>query len=380
VQYVAVVNNLHQDDPLNGEGSVTVLENNPLGRLSRLATLRTRYGPTQVQFGNFGGADPDGTDLVVLDDSNRQVSVFLNTGAGSWANPVSVKLGGVAAKMVAADLDLDPDGLQDLVFTIPKREEIVTLVNQGGGVFTEMVTPAKGNLGQFVVAELDNDASSYPDLAVLRPIGGDLFVWSGNGDGTFSAASPASFDGLEGPTYLVAGDLDGDLDGYIDLAVVSTSVTRLTVLLNRTGAADFKVDSTIPLSETPGRVFAGDVDANAAGQDLVVVHARKRYVTVMRSKNANYSSFLETTTRNPLAVVMGDLTDDADPDLIIAEEEQRLLAVLAGNGSGGFKRSEIGFTSHPTFVTLVELDGLGKLDLVMLQPRADRLVYLLNEN
>ena len=80
-------------------------------------------------------------------------------------------------------------------------------------------------------------------------------------------------------------------------------------------------------------------------------------------------------------MAVGQFTSpDSDPDMAVAESDKRALGIFAGNGTGGFSRTVIGFSSKVTFPTVVNIDAANQDDILLLQPNSDRLVVLLNVN
>jgi len=150
-----------------------------------------------------------------------------------------------------------------------------------------------------------------------------------NGNGTFGA--PASYGSGTNPFSVAAGDLNGD--GKLDLAV--GGVDRASVLLNLGNGT-----------------FAAAV---------------------------NYS-YAATPYNGSGLVVIGDLNGDGRPDLAgnTLTDPCSAVAVLLNQGNGVFGAPSYvpASNSSPSSVTLGDLNGDGKLDLVV--PNGDGVAVLLN--
>lgn len=77
-------------------------------------------------------------------------------------------------------------------------------------------------------------------------------------------------------------------------------------------------------------------------------------------------------------VLAAELTGDGRPDLAVAGEGRVLI--LAGDGSGGFRRAgEYGAGENPTGLAASDLDGDGDVDLAAANHETDYLTLLLND-
>jgi hypothetical protein len=95
---------------------------------------------------------------VILSTSG--VSVFLNHGDGTFADPVDYGVDGELVSVFCADLDLDGD--QDIV-TGRYEDAVSVLLNHGDGTFAERVDyEAGGGAYSIFLADLDGDGD--PDL------------------------------------------------------------------------------------------------------------------------------------------------------------------------------------------------------------------------
>lgn len=383
---VAIANGLNDPDVNPGvssaaAGSITVLRNDGAGNLTALTTLVTGENPTDVRWADLDGqGDPD---LVVLDEFGARVLTFVAPGTEDWpATPnQTVALDSVTAQLEPVDLD-GAGGPQDLLLTVPLLDELIALVNanDGSGTLTPSVTTMVLP-GKFVAAPL-NSGDATLDVAILSKVNSAVTFWAGAGDGTFAQTLPTTAIGVPVTPGSIVG---GHLAGYssTDVAVLSAfsgdDFSTVTVMINQ-GDGTFVIDREISIQERAHNLFVLDVLPDTPQLDLGALHSSKRYFTIVLSEAAAYAIRTPETTRNPSAVISGDVTGDGIPDVISTEADKRAVGVFAGDGAGGFTRTQIGFTTRLILPHLVDVDGDGQLDLLLLQPASDRLAILLNQH
>ena len=155
--------------------------------------------------------DADGDlDVLVASDGDDTVRWYTNDGAGGFLAAAPVTDDANAAR-TAVPADLDGDGDLDVLTAAGLDDDVAWYANLGGTWGPKQVVGAGADLANSAVAvdlDLDGDldvaATSYND---------DTVAWYPNrGDGTFSAEIVVS-DTADGVRAVVAGDLDGDLDG-----------------------------------------------------------------------------------------------------------------------------------------------------------------------
>ncbi len=370
--------------------------------------------------------DGDGDlDACVVDHSTGQFTFLHNNGAGTFAAPVSgptVTPDGGNPTLVAFDHDRDGD--QDLLFF---DRRVALLIGDGVGNFTEREVSQTVIQHAGFAVDLDGDgdrdllgSSSFAfyeqnnrwrevstgslplQPASLDQIGdidgdGDLDiltddVYRNNGAGSFSVG-PAS--GLPSPLNGSAAFADFDLDGDLDVALLSGGLTNAQVVIySNNGTGTFTAGATIA---APGaiRCQVAHVDADRR-PDVVLVRLLNGsealrntsggwvsrplpagilidpefaqfggsaepdlllHGTTLRVYRWQGGSYVDVTAAVLPSVIsrgtVGDYDDDGDLDIVGT-------SLLTNDGTGGFTQRPIALREAPA--SLADVDGDGDLD------------------
>ncbi len=206
---------------LNYDGSVSVLLGAGDGTFAaQVAYTGVPSGQSPLQLAT-GDLNHDGAlDLVILRSPDGNASVLLGNGDGSFQAPYTVNTGtnGALSLQVA---DVNRDGNLDLLVNGVNGYLLQLLTGNGDGTFQAGTSalPLENAQGQanpgpssFGVADLRGNGI----LDVITADSSGMYVWPGNGDGTFG--QPIQNYGVAGQgTHLVFGDFNGD--GKTDVAM-----------------------------------------------------------------------------------------------------------------------------------------------------------------
>lgn len=295
------------------------------------SSLTTGGGPAAVAVGDFNGDSKP--DIVVANSLSHNLSLFINTGLGTFFAPQTIALGATDVPAALAADDFDGDGRVD-----------IAIANQ----VTNTVT-------------------------ILKNLAGN----------NFSIGAPVSVGAK--PTSLSAGRLDGDAD--VDLIVTNGDGNSVSVLLNN-GSGLFAVGSTPVLGSgtNPSASSLTDIDNDG---DLDVVVASRSTDSLRFLTNADNGTYTTGATINaggqaPVALTSADLNADGFVDIAVANNgttSGSSVAVHLSNGKGGFL-SPVTFSggAKPIAIQAADIDSDGALDLVVLNQDASALSILLNSS
>src|SRR6266540_3726947 len=229
-----------------------------------------------------------------------------------------------------------------------------------------------------VTANIGGDPLANPTPA------GTISVFLGNGDGTFSAATPYPTLAI-GAQSVAIGDLNGD--GKLDLVVAYAS-SKYSVFLG-IGNGSFNQQTPISLSGNKNLSSVAIADLNGDGKlDLALANyglapGDPGTVSVfLGNGNGTFGSPTNLTTgANASSVAIGDLNGDGKLDLAIANYDSNTVSVLLGNVGGGFQaQTQYPTGTNPSSVAIGDLNGDGRLDLAVANFGSNNVTVLLSPN
>ena len=329
-----------------------------------------------------GLASPSGT-VSFLDTSNGN-SVLDNAslGAGTpglnWINSQSPTVG--LGPVSIASGDFNGDGIRDLAVVdepvYPSPTTVTILLGDGKGGFTTAQTLTQG-AGLESIAIGDFNGDGIPDLAVVDTGASKVWIFLGNGNGTFTATSASPATGSI-PNAVAIGDFNGD--GIPDLAVTNegsaeTPGDTVSILLGD-GKGGFTPTAVSPATGvTPYAITAADFNGDGF-MDLAVATygtcvngaCSNGSVSVLLGKgDGTFTAAASPSTGiGPDSIVAADFNGDGIPDLAVANSYSDTVTILLGDGKGGFTPAPTLATGNePLSVAVGDFNGDGIPDLAI---------------
>src|SRR5439155_690451 len=248
--------------------------------------------------------------------------------------------------------------------------DVSVLLGNGDGTFQTAVNYALGNY-PYAVAVGDFNGDAKPDLAVAT--GGGVLVLLNNDDGTFR--SPMSYGAGSSPYSVAVGDFNGD--GQADLVVGKTIlegvVTDVPLLLGK-GDGTFQTPLNSRAGYSPSAVAVADFNGDGRA-DLVTANSGSGDVSILLGNgDGTFRAAVNYWVGAIVAsVAAGDFNGDGKPDLAVATGGG--VSVLLNDDDGTFS-APVSYGGGGNFVTVADLDGDGKLDLISVPNDSDVSVFL----
>ena len=291
----------------------------------------------------LGYLDGDGMpDIVVANYSpSGTVGVLRNLGNGSFAATVGYAAGFSPTSVALADVD--GDGKPDIVVAIWGTNNVSVLRNNGDGTFAPKVNYATGT-GPYSVALGDVDGDGSPDIVAANLNGNTVSVLRNVGNGIFSAK--VNYPTGPAPVSVALGDRDGD--GKLDIVVANSGTSPnysdgTVSVLSNLGNGTFATKVDYPAGPYSHAVALGDVDGDGK-LDIVVANSGTSpsysdgTVSVLSNLgNGTFAAKVDYATgRYPRSVALSDVDGDGKLDIIVANLNDNTVSVLR-NQSGGFR-------------------------------------------
>jgi gliding motility-associated-like protein len=174
-------------------------------------------------------------------------------------------------------------------------------------------------------------------------------------------------------SYQVAGgDLDGD--GKPDLAALNSKESSLRILRNtsRKGSSSFAATDFATI-EQPGSLTLADLDGDGK-MDLSVINAFGELAVLLNKStpgNMDFQDVYRATTlvnvNTVKSIAFGDLNGDGLMDIVIAGSNFDYVSVFLNRSTPGnisFAAREDISAAHASFVTIADLDGDGRQEII----------------
>ncbi len=336
----------------NGDGLLDVATANALGNDLTLwfqssaavfpSTASLRLGgpgitqdPRDVVAADLNG---DGRlDLVSANRASSNVTVFLQTAAGSFSATPDTTLGGPAVTGGVRSVtcaDWNADGRLDLACANELQNDLALFLQNTDGSFpaTPIVLGAPGVTdAPAAVRAGDWSGDGRLDVVCANEAGNSVTLFYQANDGSFPATPSLTLtSGLAAPSDLAVGDWNDD--GALDLACASPGSDSLVLFLRTATGIDANI-----LAGVPGAASVVAADLNGDGLiDLAGASPATDRVTVFsQTREGRFDgatrSLGDDTTPGPLRLCAGDLDGDGESDLAATVSSSRVVVFFAGH-------------------------------------------------
>ncbi len=279
-----------------GANTVSVLIGNGDGTFQPKVDYPTGAVPVSVVTGDFNG---DGNlDLAVANQSDNTISLFFGDGTGKFSAPTTVPdlllTGHGPTALLAADLngatDVNGNQILDLVVVNQTDNTVSVFIGNGDGTFQTRVDYATGTSPVYV-ATGDFNGDGIPDLAVANFTANTVSILFGqaNSAGTAAGTFTAHTDYIAGtgPTSIAVADYN--LDGVQDLAITDSGSNTIALLFGLTGGT-FNAPYQLSVGTDPLSVVTADFTGEGSPDGAIANNGSNTISVILNSIDTATSS------------------------------------------------------------------------------------------
>jgi Ca2+-binding RTX toxin-like protein len=259
--------------------------------------------------------------------------------------------------------DFNNDGFQDLVYADEDFDVVGVHLNDGAGGFGPLILVDGSANGAHDVAVADVDGDGNADIAAAALYASRIYLYKGNGDGTFSPAQEIST--MNGPYSLDSADVDGD--GDMDLLTASWHSNNASLLQNN-GDGTWTRSAVGNSGGRPVSLVAADLDGDG---DLDALSAFMETNAIKWSMNTGGGVYggwqlISNEVVDATDAKAADLDGDGDPDVVASSSGDDKVFWFENLGSGSFGPRKLisGEAENVRSVEAVDMDGDGDLDVL----------------
>ena len=268
--------------------------------------------------------------------------------------------------------DFNGDGNPDLAVAMKGNDRVYIYSGNGTGSFSFAISyPVGAQPWEIVVADFNHDGKL--DLATANSASGNVSILLGNGDNTFQSA--VAYAVGQEPFSIAAGSFNPD--GYVDLVTANRgnicafplNPCGTVSLLRNNGDGTFYTGTTLYPQFVPSRVATGSF--HGSDSDIAVTsYSSNAFLMYLGDGGGGFPSvrgpFVTLTAE---AVAVADFNGDGKSDLALSRFNYGDVSLQLGNGDGTFQAagiySEGAIGAGPDAVAVGDFDGDGFPDLAV---------------
>ncbi|MGH9745672.1 MAG: FG-GAP-like repeat-containing protein [Candidatus Acidiferrales bacterium] len=334
----------------NADNSLTVFLGNGDGTfVTPTTTVPTGVGPVWITSANFNptvNSDLN-LDLAVVNHTDNSVSILLGNGDGTFQPKTDIPTGTGTGPVAAVAATLTSSGFADLIVVNNTNDTLEVFLGKGDGTFTvpsvaaSTIIPTGRAPSSIAAADLNGDG--HIDIVVTNQNDNTVSVFLGNGDGTFKKRTDLTVG--TAPVWVSTGDFSGD--GFLDLAVANNSDNTVSIL-NGVGDGTFQAQVVFPAGNGPTSLAVADFNVDGR-LDILVADQTDNAVSVLLNLGSGLfgPNFELPVGTNPVAVASADFDANGSPDAVTADKGSNTATVILNDTTFSGATNPLAATAFP---------------------------------
>jgi hypothetical protein len=278
--------------------------------------------------------------------------------------------------------DFNNDDYIDIIVANSGTHTIGIFLSKGDGTFTHQHTYSTGSQSRpysIVVGDFNNDNNL--DIAVANYGTNNIGIFLGNGNGSCTAQNVFSLDSSR-PLFITVADFNQD--NQTDIVVANYGTNSVGILLGY-GNGSFQDPTTYSTGDDsiPSSLVVGDFNKDNELDIGVANYGTNNIGILLGYGNGLFASqviYTIASNSQPSSIALGDINNDTNLDLIVANYGTGNVGILFGYGNGTFAPQttfSISTNSRPQYIGLGDFDQDNQLDVVVVDSDNDQIHILL---
>ena len=210
----------------------------------------------------------------------------------------------------------------------------------------------------------DINSDGYSDLSVVNEITSDIRLFLNDGDGGYNDFTIFPLPNGDKPSPNEGADFNAD--GIIDLAIANIQNTQVSILMGD-GIEGYEPEVSYTADLRVRGI--GVLDADGDGDDDIVTANRTgdNMSLLLNDGSGVFAAPInfETGGDNETSLAVADVNEDGIMDAFVGAFNSQDIAIMLGDGNGGFVFSaRVDVSGPPWMITVGDLNGDGHVDVV----------------
>jgi FG-GAP-like repeat len=286
--------------------------------------------------------------------ASAQIAFQAKTAMATGTSPSAVAVG-----------DFNGDRKQDIAVTVDSNNRVYIYSGNGDGTFSFAISYVVGSQ-PVAIAAVDLNHDGKLDLAVVNRQSATVSVLIGNGDSTFAPAVGYAVGSL--PVSIAAASYDPD--GFVDLVTANRgdvcgppfNPCGTVSLLRNNGDGTFHAGATLYPGVVPDTIAAGIFTAGGDTDFVVTSFTSSEFLVYLGDGGGAFPTVKgPLTTLSASVVLVADFDGDGNADVAISRASSGDVSLQHGKGDGTFDTaaiySEGVVGAHPYSGATADFDG-----------------------